>query len=158
MLRFDPFRDLDRLSEQMSRTSRSMLAFDAVRDDDEVIVYFDVPGVNPDDIDVSVEKNELTVKVERRWSDENKRVIASERGQGSFTRQLMLNDALDTDKLEAKLDNGVLTIAIPVDESSKQRRIEVQSGGSAKAIDAKSNESSKKSSDKGSADKESAAA
>jgi HSP20 family protein len=145
MLRFDPFRDLDRLSEQMSRSTRSMLAFDAVRDDDEVIVYFDVPGVESDDIEVNVEKNELTVKVERRWSDDNKRVIASERGQGSFTRQLMLNDALDTEKLEAKLENGVLIIAIPVDESSKQRRIEVQSGGSAKAIDAKSSESDTKS-------------
>lgn len=141
MLRFDPFRDLDRWSEQISRPSRSMLAFDAVRDDDEVVVYFDVPGVRADDIEVSVEKNELTVKAERRWSDENKRVIASERGQGSFIRQLMLNDALDTDRLAAKLDNGVLTIAIPVDESSKQRRIEVQAGTSAQAIDAKSRES-----------------
>lgn len=151
MLRFDPFRDLDRLSEQMTRSTRSMLAFDAVRDDDEVIIYFDVPGVDADDVEVSVEKNELTIKVERRWSDDDKRVIASERAQGSFTRQLMLNDALDTDKLEAKLDNGVLTVAIPVDESSKQRRIEVQSSGSSKAIDAKSSESEKKSPKKDSA-------
>jgi len=142
MLRFDPFRDLERINDQITRASRTMLAFDAVRDDDKVIIYFDVPGVAADDIDVSVEKNELTVKAERRWSDDGKRIIASERSQGTTTRQLLLNDALDTDRLEAKLADGVLTIAIPVDERSKQRRIEVQPGSSsAQAIEASSAES-----------------
>lgn len=128
MLRFDPFRELDRPAPQMGRP-RSIMAFDAIRDDDKVVVYFDVPGVSADDLDVKVEKNELTVTAERRWNDDDQRVIASERPQGSFTRQLMLSDALDMDKLEADLADGVLTVTIPVAESSKERRIKVRSGG-----------------------------
>ena len=110
MLRFDPFRDLDRVTEQLSRQTRSMLAMDAVRDDDEVIIYIDVPGVSADDIDVSVEKNELNITVERRWNDDDKQVLSSERPQGSFSRRIMLSDALDLDQLSAKTSEGVLTI------------------------------------------------
>lgn len=133
MLRFDPFRDWERLTTLPPRQNRAMMAFDAVRDDNEIVVSFDVPGVSADDLDVSVEKNELTVKAERHWHSEgdDKRIVASERPQGTFTRQLMLSDALDTDRLEADLADGVLTITIPVDESSKERRIQVnaRSGG-----------------------------
>ncbi len=143
MLTFDPFRDpfrgFDRIAGDLRGSSRAMMAFDAVRNDDEVNVYFDVPGVAAEDIEVSVEKNELTVTVERRWStdaqDENNRVIHSERPQGTFTRRLMLSDALDTDHLEANLEEGVLTVTVPVAESSKERRIEVRSGGGRSAIE-----------------------
>ena len=137
MLRFDPFRDLERLSEQVSRPGRSIMAFDAVRNDDEIWVYFDVPGVRADDVELSVEKNELTVTASRRWDAGEWQVLASERPQGTFTRQLLLNDALDTDNMEARLDDGVLTIRIPVAATSKQRRIEVKKGShGSQAIDA----------------------
>ncbi len=130
MLRFDPFRDLDRLSDQLSRSTRSLLSFDAVRHADEITMYFDVPGVEADDLDVHVEKNELTVKAERRWNGAGKSILASERPQGTFTRQVMLSDALDTDRLDASLSDGVLIVTIPVDASSKQRRVAVKSGPS----------------------------
>lgn len=142
MLSFDPFRDpfrgFDRFPGELRGTPRAMMAFDAVRTDDEVKVYFDVPGVAPEDLEVSVEKNELTVTAERRWKtddDGNERVIQSERPQGTFTRRLMLSDALDTDRLEANLEEGVLTVTVPVAESSKERRIEVRSGGGRSAIE-----------------------
>ncbi len=125
LMRFDPFRDLDRVTEQVTRQPRSVLAMDAVRDEQEVTIYMDVPGVATDDIEVSIEKNELTITVERRWRDTDKQVLSSERPQGSFSRRIMLSDALDLDGLKAKTVDGVLTIAIPVAERSKPRRIDV---------------------------------
>lgn len=129
MLQFDPFRELDRISQESRRRSgQSVLAFDAVRDEDVVTVYFDVPGVTADDLDVSVERNEVIITAERRWDDEGKQVLASERPQGTFTRRLMVSDALDTNRLEADLDHGVLKLSIPVAERSKPRKIDIQSG------------------------------
>lgn len=125
LMRFDPFRDFDRMTDQLTRGQRSVLAMDAVRDEHEVTIYMDVPGVATEDIDVSIEKNELTVTIERRWRDEDKQVISSERPQGSFSRRIMLSDALDLDRLQAKTADGVLVISIPVAERSKPRRIEV---------------------------------
>lgn len=134
MLRFDPFFDLDRMTQPVAR-QRSMLALDAVRDDDEVTIYLDVPGVSGDDLDVSVERNELTIRAERRWDDDDKRVIARERSQGSYERQLTLSDALDTDQLTAELSDGVLIIKVPVSERAKQRTVEVRGGDQAEAIE-----------------------
>lgn len=136
MLRFDPFRDLDRMAEQVTRSSRSMLAMDAVRADDEVTIYVDAPGVAPDSIDVSIERNELTVSVERVWHDDDREVLARERPQGSFSRRFILNDALDLDGLRAKTENGVLTLSIPVAERSKPRRVDVSDGSRSEAIEA----------------------
>ena len=141
LMRFDPFRDIDRMTEQISRQSRSLLAMDAVRDDDEVVVYIDVPGVGADDIDVSVEKNELTVAVERRWTGEGKQVLSSERPQGSFSRRIMLSDALDLDRLSASTSDGVLIIRVPVAERSKPRRIDVSSTSDDQAIETTSTDS-----------------
>ncbi len=142
MLRFDPFGDLERLSDQVTRQTRSIMAFDAVRNDDEIWIYFDLPGVKADDVELSVEKNELTIRADRRWDAGDWQVLASERPQGSFSRQLLLNDALDTDEMEARLDDGVLTIRIPVAETSKQRRIEVKQGShGAQTIDTAGSES-----------------
>lgn len=140
MLRFDPFRDLDRMTEQITRTTRSMLAMDAVRGDDEVTIYVDAPGATSDDIDVSIERNELTVTVERRWSDDDSDVLARERPQGTFSRRFMLNDALDLDGLQAKTEHGVLTLSIPVSEKSKPRRIDVSDGSRAEAIETTSSD------------------
>ncbi len=136
LMRFDPLRDLDRVTDQLQRQSTSLLAMDAVRDENEVTIYIDVPGVSTDDIDVSVEKNELTVTVERRWQDSEKQLLSSERPQGSFSRRLMLSDAVDLDQLKATTADGVLIISVPVAERSKPRRIDVSGVDSgAKAID-----------------------
>ena len=141
LLRFDPLADFDRITEQLRRAT-PMLSFDATRDDEQVVIYFDVPGVSSDDIDLTVEQNELTVSVERRWNDDDADVITSERPQGTFTRQLMLGDTLDLDGLNADLEHGVLTVTIPVSEKSRQRKITVGDGsGSAEAIEASSKKS-----------------
>jgi HSP20 family protein len=130
LMRTDPFRELDRLTQQVFGTAArpAAMPIDAYRRDDWFYVHFDLPGVKPDDIDLTVERNVLTVRAERRGPTqeaEGIELIASERPQGSFSRQLFLGESLDTDKLEADYDAGVLTIRIPVAEHAKPRRVEV---------------------------------
>lgn len=141
LMRFDPFRDLDRMTDQLSRPGRSILAMDAVRSENEVMIYIDVPGITRDDIDVSVEKNELTVSVDRHWSEsEGQQMISNERPQGTFTRRIVLSDALDLDQLKAKTSDGVLIIAIPIAERSKPRRIDVSTDSHDEAIETTSSD------------------
>ena len=130
MLQFDPFRELDRLIEwPVSWTRPSAMPMDAYRRGEAVEVDFDLPGVDPSDIELTVEQNVLTVKTLRhRTPVEGEEVIASERPQGRFTRQLFLGENLDSDRVEASYENGVLHVTIPVAEASKARRIEVGSG------------------------------
>lgn len=136
MLRFDPLREFDRLTrETRERTTPAVMAFDAVRDEDSVTLYFDVPGVTADDLEVSVERNELTISATRVWKDDSKEILVNERPQGSFTRRVMLSDALDTDRLEANLAEGVLELTIPVSQKSKPRKIDVATGSQQEAIE-----------------------
>ncbi|MDG6105856.1 Hsp20/alpha crystallin family protein [Dactylosporangium aurantiacum] len=131
LLRTDPFRDFDRVFEQLAGTmSRpAVMHVDAHRDGDWFNVYFDLPGVDPESIDVTVERNVLQVKAERqRPAKEGVETVISERPMGVFSRQLFLGDTLDTDKLEATYDNGVLTLRIPVSEHAKPRKISVGAG------------------------------
>jgi HSP20 family protein len=138
LMRTDPFRDIDRMFEQLAGTSGhpAVMHVDAERDGDWFNVYFDLPGVDPDSIDVTVERNVLAVKAQRqrRLKDGVESVI-SERPMGVFSRQLFLGDTLDTDKLEATYADGVLTLRLPVSDSAKPRKISVGSGsGGAKQI------------------------
>lgn len=128
MLSFDPLREFDRLARETRERPPSVMAFDAVRDDESMTLYFDVPGVSGDDIEVHVERNELTITAQRVWKGDDKETIVNERPQGSFTRRVMLSDALDADRLEANLSEGVLTVVIPVSEKSKPRKINVTMG------------------------------
>lgn len=127
LLRFDPLRELDRFTERFwdGRYAPPM-AMDAYRKDGEVRVEFDLPGVDPASIELDVETNVLTVKAERHWDHEGTEVIVHERPEGTFTRQLFLGDTLDTGRLEATYDHGVLRLLIPVAEEAKPRRIEVK--------------------------------
>lgn len=127
VMRTDPFREFDRLTEQLLSTVRpSAMPLDAYRKDDACYVHIDLPGVKPDEIELTVERNVLTVQVERPdVESDDVEVLASERPHGTFTRQLYLGDNLDTDKLEAEYDAGVLSIRIPVAEEAKPRRIEI---------------------------------
>jgi HSP20 family protein len=130
MLQFDPFREIERWLEQpVSWTRLSAMPMDAYRHGDAVEVDFDLPGVDPTEIEMTVEQNVLTVKTERhRMPVEGEEVIATERPLGSFTRQLFLGENLDLDRVEASYENGVLHVTIPVAEGSKARRIEVGAG------------------------------
>jgi HSP20 family protein len=130
LMRFDPFRELDRLTDQAllgARTMRTM-PMEALRRGDQFIVALDVPGVNPNDIDVTVERNVIEINARRQpLRQEGDEVIVDERPQGEFRRQLFLGDNLDPNKLTADCNRGVLTLTIPVSEASKPRKVQIGS-------------------------------
>lgn len=125
LMRFDPFRELDRAVEERGQRAPSV-PFDAVRRGNDVIIYFDLPGVEPDAVDLTVERNVLTLRAERRWEPrEDEEIIASERRQGTFTRQLFLGDTLDTTEVQAKYEHGVLVVSIPLARQAQPRRVSI---------------------------------
>lgn len=132
LMRFDPLREFDRLVHQATGNGRlPVMPMDAYRHGDRFVVHLDVPGVDSSTIELTVEKNVLTVSAARRWEPaEGDQVLVSERLQGSFTRQLILGDGLDADRIEADYDNGVLTVTVPVAEQAKPRKVEISSAGS----------------------------
>jgi HSP20 family protein len=139
VLRFDPFRDFDRqLAEQMAglRAAPRSVPMDAYRRKDQFVIHLDLPGVDPDAIELTVEQNVLTIKAERRFElEEGDELVISERPQGSYARQLLVGESLDTDRLEADYDQGVLTLRIPVAEAAKPRRVEItKSAGGQRSI------------------------
>ncbi|MEA5455738.1 Hsp20 family protein [Sinomonas sp. JGH33] len=128
LMRTDPFRELDRLTEQVFGTSArpTTMPMEAWREDGEFVVEFDLPGVDADTIDVDVERNVLTVRAQRRsHRPDQAEVIAAERPEGTFGRELILGDALDTSNVSADYADGVLTLRIPVAEEAKPRKISV---------------------------------
>ena len=128
LMRTDPFRELDRLTQQVFGTAArpAAMPMDAWQEDGEFVVAFDLPGVNVDSVDLDIERNVLTVKAERRDPTQpNVELIASERPRGVFSRQLILGDTLDTEKVKAHYSDGVLTLRIPVLEQAKPRKIEI---------------------------------
>jgi HSP20 family protein len=132
LMRFDPFRELDRLAEQTlatgARAVRSM-PMEALRRGDEVIVHVDVPGVRREDIDLTVERNVVSIRVRREPArQEGDEVLVDERVYGEFARQLFLGDNLDPDRMTADTADGVLTLTVPVSEKSKPRRVPLGSG------------------------------
>ncbi|MBC2644486.1 MULTISPECIES: Hsp20/alpha crystallin family protein [unclassified Rhodococcus (in: high G+C Gram-positive bacteria)] len=131
LMRTDPFRDLDRLTQQVLGTAArpAVMPMDAWREGDRFVVELDLPGVNADSLDLDVEKNTLTVRAERSALDENRSMVAAERPRGVFNRQLFLGENLDTDRIEASYDAGVLRVTIPVAERAKPRKIEISSNG-----------------------------
>ncbi|HEY9302798.1 MAG TPA: HSP20 family small heat-shock protein [Mycobacterium sp.] len=138
LMRTDPFRDLDRWTQQVLGTAArpAVMPMDAWRDGDKFIVEFDLPGVNADSLDLNVERNALTVRAERAALDQNREMVAAERPRGVFSRQVFLGDNLDTDKIEANYHDGVLRLTIPVAEKAKPRRIEISHNGQKTAINA----------------------
>ena len=128
LMRTDPFRDLDRLTQQVFGTAArpAAMPMDAWQEDGDFVVAFDLPGVNVDSVDLDIERNVLTVRAERRDPTQpNVELIASERPRGVFSRQLILGDTLDTEKVKARYADGVLTLRIPVLEQAKPRKIEI---------------------------------
>jgi HSP20 family protein len=142
LMRTDPFRELDRLTQQVfgnagTPTRPAAMPMDAWRDGEEFVVEFDLPGVDVDSIDLDVERNVLTVRAERPARTDNVELIAGERPRGMFSRQLFLGETLDTEHIAASYDAGVLTLRIPVAERAKPRKITISSTGNpAQAINA----------------------
>jgi HSP20 family protein len=126
LMRFDPFRDLDRLSEQMMGGRPRTMPMEAWRRKDEFCVYIDLPGVDREDVELTVERNVVSIRAQRRPAhEEGDDLIVDERPHGTFTRQLFLGDNLDANKLSADYDRGVLMLTIPIAEASKPRRIQL---------------------------------
>ncbi len=130
LMRTDPFRELDRLTDAvMNGVNRpTSLPMDAYREDGSFVVEIEIPGVDASTIDLTIERNVLTVHAERKPSYAGAERVVGERAYGAFSRQLFLGDTLDTERLTADYSNGVLTLRIPVAEQAKPRRIEVNSG------------------------------
>jgi len=134
LMRTDPFRELDRLTQQVFGTNGTLarpavMPMDAWRDGDTFHVEFDLPGINPESIDLDVERNVVTVKAERPPRASDAELIAAERPRGVFSRQLILGDNLDTEHIAASYNAGVLTLQIPVAEQAKPRKIAINSKG-----------------------------
>lgn len=129
LMRTDPFREIDRLAQQVLGTSArpTTMAMDAWRDGDTFEVQFDLPGVSPDSINLDVERNVVTIRAERPDVDENVEMLAAERPRGVFSRQLVLGENLDTENIQASYDSGVLSLRIPVAEQAKPRKIAITS-------------------------------
>jgi HSP20 family protein len=134
LMRTDPFREFDRLAQQMFGTASQPVAMqmDAYRTGDDFVIHFDLPGVNPEWIDLDVERNVLTVRAERKSpAPEGADHIAAERPAGTFSRQVFLGDTLDTERIEASYEAGVLTLRLPIAEEAKPRKIRISGGGRA---------------------------
>jgi HSP20 family protein len=141
LMRTDPFRELDRLAQQMFGTTSRPVAMpiDAYRSGDEFLILLDLPGVDPESIDLDVERNVLTVRAERtQANNDGSEMIAAERPRGVFSRQIILGDNLNLDAVEATYDDGVLHLTIPVAEKAKPRKISIAGGsnGESKVITA----------------------
>ena len=123
----DPFRDLDRLAQQVLGTTNrpAVMPMDAWREGDRFVIEFDLPGVSKDSIDLDVERNVLTIRAERVARNGDWEALASERPRGVFSRQLVLGDNLDLERIEAGYSDGVLRLVVPVAEKAKPRKIEV---------------------------------
>lgn len=143
LMRTDPFRELDRFAQQVfggtgTWSRPTPMPMDAYRSGDEFVVAFDLPGIDPDAVELVVERNVLTVKAERRphAARENAEMQVSERPLGVFSRQLFLGETLDCGRIDAVYENGVLTLRIPVLEAAKPRKISITGRTERKRIDA----------------------
>ncbi|MHB8243929.1 MAG: Hsp20/alpha crystallin family protein [Acidimicrobiales bacterium] len=140
LMRFDPFREVDRLV-QPPWPPRNSVPLDVYRRGEEFVVRVDLPGIDPSSIDLQVEKNVLTLNAERSWApSDGDEVIVSERPQGSFTRRLFLGDGLDSESISASYENGVLSVIVPVAEAAKPKKVQVAVGASGSVIDAPATE------------------
>jgi HSP20 family protein len=130
LLQHDPFRELDRLTQQVFGTAArpSSMPLDAWREGDDFVVEFDLPGIDPDKLDIDVERNVLTIRAERlSQMPDAANAVATERSWGVFSRQLVLGNALDTAKVDADYTAGVLRLRIPIAEQAKPRKISIAS-------------------------------
>ncbi|MEU3553831.1 Hsp20/alpha crystallin family protein [Streptomyces fragilis] len=142
LMRTDPFREFDRLTQQVLGNTGVLnrpvaMQMDAYRVGDDLVVQVDLPGVDPETVDLDVERNVLSIRAERRSpAPEDAEVIVAERQSGTFSRQLFLGDTLDTERIDASYDAGVLTLRIPVADHAKPRKIRISGGdgGGRKAI------------------------
>ncbi len=135
---YDPFREFEQLTQQLVSGGRAPRSFpmDAYRRGDDFFVHLDLPGVNPESIDVTVEGGGLTVTAERRFEQkEGDEIVVSERPQGRFTRELRLGTSIDSENIAARYEDGVLTLTLPVAQQARPRKVEIKGGGAQRRIE-----------------------
>jgi HSP20 family protein len=129
LMQTDPFRDLDTLFSRFAgrqTNSGGVAPMDAFRRGSDVWVHMDLPGVKAENLEITVERNVLTIAAERNWQrQEGDQPYFGERYRGNFRRQIQLGDGLDLENLEADLHDGILTVRIPVAEQAKPRKVQV---------------------------------
>ena len=138
LMRTDPFRELDRLTQQVLGTAArpAAMPMDAYRQGDNFYICLDLPGIDPGSIDLTVEQNVLTVRAARRFEPrQDDEVVVAERPHGTYTRQIFLGDTLDSEHLQANCEHGVLTLTIPIAETAKPRRVQVGGSSGAQTIE-----------------------
>jgi HSP20 family protein len=141
LMRFEPFREIDRITEELLSERRPRgIPVDAYRRGSEFKILFDLPGADPGSIELTVEKDVLTVGGTRTWTpDEDDQIEVMERAQGEFKRQLLLGESLDRDRIAATYEDGVLTITIPVAEQAKPHKVKItHAAGVVQAVEAAS--------------------
>jgi HSP20 family protein len=139
LMRTDPFRELDRITQQVFGTAArpAAMPMDAYRHGDDFYIHLDLPGINPDSISLTVEQNVLTVRAERAPAQpDGAELLIAERPYGTYTRQVFLGETLDADKIAADYAAGVLTLTIPVREAAKPRSIQITSSDHKQAVTA----------------------
>lgn len=136
LMRTDPFREIDRLTQHVLGTAArpAVMPMDAWRDGEKFVVEFDMPGVSVEKLDLDVERNVLTVHAERPDLDPAREMVSAERPRGVFSRQLFLGENLDTDHIEAAYQDGVLRLQIPVAERAKARHITISHDGTSRVL------------------------
>lgn len=148
-LNTDPFTPLDSLARQLlggvasqSRAPRFM-PMDLYKDGSSYILTADLPGVDPDSIDIDIDNGVLTIAAERSVLPESESVqwVLNERATGSYRRQLTLSDSVDTERISAHYADGILRLTLPLAERAKARKIQVMrapkgEGDAPKEIDA----------------------
>ncbi|GAB3811413.1 Hsp20/alpha crystallin family protein [Tessaracoccus terricola] len=134
---FDPFREMERLFGEATRSSQPGLAMDLYRTGDHFVAAFDLPGVDPSTIDIDMDDRTLTVRAERRNAElgEDGKWLVRERTSGTVARQLSLGRGIDSARISADYRDGVLELTIPVAEESKPRKIAVQHAGANREIE-----------------------
>src|SRR3984893_12425769 len=139
LMRPDPFRDLDRFAQHVLGTAArpAVMPMDAWREGERFVVEFDLPGIDANSLDIDIERSVVTVRAERPAVDPNREMLATERPRGVFSRQLVLGENLDTDRIEASYHEGVLSLRIPVAERAKPRKITIGRGDGQRTLDDK---------------------
>lgn len=133
LMRFDPFRDSDASPAQNRDPRARAMPLDAYREGDVFHVDVDLPGCTPECIEVTAEKNVVTIVATRQWNSEDAEIVVCERPQGTFTRSLFLGDGLDAEGITANSRDGVLRLTIPMAEHAKVRHIGISTGAPVEA-------------------------
>jgi len=136
-MNFDPFRELDRVASALldSRQGPQLMPMDLCKVDDHYVLTADLPGVDPGSVDLDVDSGTLTISAQRTASSgEAMQWLTNERFFGTYRRQLSLGDGIDSSRITATYENGVLTVTIPLAERAKPRKIDILHGENQKSI------------------------